>query len=211
VGAPYTAQAPVGDLGKLLGVDAEGLRRRPQPFLVADAGRREGFRAALSGQGPVVGLSWKSVNPRIGAVKSLRLADLAPVLRVPGVSFVNLQYGAVSGDIAAVGEELGVTVREAEGLDVFNDIDGLLALVDACDVVVTTSNVTAHLAGALGKRAAVLVPAGRGCLWYWQGGANDLWYPSLTRIAQPRIGAWDGAIAAAAAWLQDTGLREDNR
>ena len=81
--------------------------------------------------------------------------------------------------------------------------DGLLALIDACDVVITTSNVTAHLAGSIGKKAVVLVPAGKGCLWYWQGGSNDLWYPSLTRLAQQRVGDWGGAIAAASAWLKD--------
>ena len=151
----------------------------------------------------MVGLSWKSSNRRFGPEKSLRLVDLAPVLAGPGLRFMNLQYGEVAPDIAAAQAELGIGVHEAAGLDIYNDIDGLLALVDACDVVVTTSNLTAHLAGALGKRAVVLVPAGRGCLWYWQGGTNDLWYPSLTRVAQPRIGDWQPAITAAAAWVRE--------
>ena len=106
-------------------------------------------------------------------------------------------------DIVAARAELGVEVHQVAGVDVYNDIDGLMALVDACDVVVTTSNITAHLAGAIGKRAVVLVPSGKGCLWYWQGGSNNLWYPSLTRAAQPRIGDWQPAIAAAAAWVRD--------
>jgi len=201
----YDAQAPVGDLGALLAVDAERLAMRPQAFLRADGARRAALRVAPSfpQSGPVVGLAWKSSNKKFGAEKSLRLVDLAPVLTLPGLSFVNLQYGEVAQDIADARAALGVDVHQIAGLDVFNDIDGLLALVDACDVVVTTSNVTAHLAGAIGKKAVVLVPAGKGSLWYWQGGSNNLWYPSLTRAAQPRIGDWQPAIAAAAAWVRD--------
>jgi tetratricopeptide (TPR) repeat protein len=202
----YDAQAPLGDLGALLGVDAERLAAKPAAFLTADAGRRAALRDAPSfpRRGPVAGLSWKSANQKFGAEKSLRLTDLAPILTIPGLSFVNLQYGAVDDDIAEAKAALGVEVRQVEGLDVYNDIDGLMALVDACDVVVTTSNVTAHLAGAIGKKGVVLVPAGKGLLWYWQGGSNNLWYPSLTRAAQPRIGDWQPAIAAAAAWVRDT-------
>lgn len=205
VSGGFTAQAPVGDLGGLVGLDAERLRRRPTPFLAADAARREALRSSPSFPAgrPVVGLSWKSSNKRFGAEKSLELRDLAPVLTMSGLTFVNLQYGDVGAEIDELRATLGVDVHRIEGLDVFHDIDGLLALVDACDLVVTTSNITAHLAGAIGKKAVVLVPAGKGCLWYWQGGSNNLWYPGLKRVAQQRSGDWEAAIAAAAAWVRE--------
>ena len=93
--------------------------------------------------------------------------------------------------------------HQAAGLDVFNDIDGLLALVDCCDAVLTSSNVTAHLAGSLAKPGVVLVPTGKGSLWYWQGGSNDLWYPSLRRVPQDRAGHWEAAIQTAVALVKD--------
>ncbi|WP_374331385.1 tetratricopeptide repeat protein [Aestuariivirga sp.] len=197
----FDAQAAMGDLGALLGVEPARLASRRMPFLVADAARREALRAAhpFLRDGPVCGLSWKSANKKFGAEKSLRLIDLAPLLATPGVSFVNLQYGDVADEIEEVRRALGVAVNQAQGLDVFNDIDGLLALVDCCDAVLTTSNVTAHLAGALARPGVVVVPTGKGSLWYWQGGVNDLWYPSLQRIAQERAGQWQAAIAAAVA------------
>ena len=201
----YTAQASVADLGALLGVAEAKLAERASPFLVADAPRRAGLLAAnpaLAG-GSLCGLSWKSGNPKFGAQKSLRLIDLAPLLTTPGMSFVNLQYGEVDEEIAEVQARLGVTVRRAQGLDVFSDIDGLLALVDACDHVLTSSNVTAHLAGALAKPAVVMVPAGKGCLWYWQGGPNNLWYPNLRRVAQESPGQWAGAIRSAVAAIKE--------
>lgn len=197
----FDVQAAMGDLGALLGVEPARLAARRMPFLLADAARREALRAAhlFLRKGPVCGLSWKSANKKFGAEKSLRLIDLAPLLATPGVCFVNLQYGDVTDEIDEVRRKLGVEVHEAHGLDVFNDIDGLLALVDCCDAVLTTSNVTAHLAGALARPGVVVVPTGKGSLWYWQGGTNDLWYPSLRRIAQERAGQWQAAIAAAVA------------
>lgn len=201
----YTAQAPLGDLGGILGADGERIAARGAAFLRADEQRRAALAKApgFPERRPVVGLSWKSSNKKFGADKSLRLVELRPILSMPGLSFVNLQYGEVADDIAEVRQSLGVAVSEVAELDLYNDIDGLMALVDACDVVVTTSNVTAHVAGSIGKKAVVLVPAGKGCLWYWQGGSNNLWYPSLTRIAQQRLGDWDSAIAAAATWVRE--------
>lgn len=205
VAGNYTAQAPMGDLGGILGVDTRRLQSRQPSFLQAD----DACRRTLEGspgfprRRPLVGLSWKSSNKKFGAEKSMRLCDLAPILSLPNLAFVNLQYGDVEADISEVRQLLGVTVHEVAGLDLFNDIDGLMALVAACDVVVTTSNVTAHIAGSIGKRAVVLVPVGKGCLWYWQGGSNNLWYPSLTRIAQQRVGDWNSAILAAATWVRE--------
>ncbi|MCA3554394.1 tetratricopeptide repeat protein [Aestuariivirga sp.] len=202
----FTAQAALGDLGHLLHADAARIAARRMPFLRADAARRDGLRLdnPFLARRPVCGLSWKSANKKFGAEKSLRLIDLAPLIATPGMSFVNLQYGEVEDEIAEVRAALGVSVHQGEGLDVFNDIDGLLALVDLCDAVLTTSNVTAHLAGALAKRGVVLAPSGKGCLWYWQGGPNDLWYPSLRRIAQDRAGQWQAAIRMAATAIKDS-------
>jgi ADP-heptose:LPS heptosyltransferase len=86
------------------------------------------------------------------------------------------------------------------------DIDGLAALIDACDAVVTTSNVTVHLAGALGKRGAVLVPHAKGRPWYWhEGDGRSLWYPCLDLFPQHDPSDWSRPIEACARWLP--GLR----
>lgn len=46
--------------------------------------------------------------------------------------------------------------------------------------MVTTSNTTAHIAGALGVPCLVLLPRTRPVLWYWgYRGERTPWYPSL--------------------------------
>ena len=206
----FAAQAGIGDIGDLLRVDAARIAARRYPCLTADDERRRQIAASppFSGGSPVCGISWRSGNKKLGPSRSLRLTELAPALQIPGLSFVNLQYGNVAADIREARERLGVRVDVAEGVDVFGDIEGLLALIAACDVVLTTDNVTAHLAGALGKKSVVLVPTGRGRYWYWGGEARSLWYPSLSLVYQDSVGAWTGAIAEAARQLAGL-IRED--
>lgn len=199
----FAAQAPVGDLGRILMADAELLARRRYPFISASRERRDQLRSQLMvPEGHLIcGLSWRSGNAKVGAQRSLRLADLSPVLLVPGVTFVNLQYGDVS-DIEVVRQRLGVNVVQAPGLDVFSDIDGLLALIDACDLVVTIDNLTAHLAGAIGKPAAVLVPRGGARHWYWGSKPESFWYPSLKLMLQAEAGDWQAPLASASRQLR---------
>jgi ADP-heptose:LPS heptosyltransferase len=81
-----------------------------------------------------------------------------------------------------------------------NDIDGLAALVSACDVVLTVSNVTAHLAGAVGVRTFAMVPTGRGNIWYWFiDRPNSPWYPRVQVRYHSHGQPWSELIAAIAA------------
>ncbi len=201
----YDAQAPIGDLGHLLRMDAAAIAASRKVYLKTDERRRGEMRAKVAALGGrrVCGIAWRSANPRFSAAKSIDPAQLRPVLETPDTVFVNLQYGAVDAELAALHESTGRCIHRIEGLDVREDIDGLAALVDVCDVVVTASNVTAHLAGALGKRAAVLVPHSKARIWYWhEGDEHSLWYPSVRLFCQDGPQDWAGAAASCAAWMR---------
>jgi ADP-heptose:LPS heptosyltransferase len=91
-----------------------------------------------------------------------------------------------------------------DAVDNFNDIDGVAALIDACDLVITVSNTTAHLAGALGKRVFVMLPYAQGRLWYWhEGRADSPWYPSARLLRQPAMGDWASVIESATRNLKE--------
>jgi tetratricopeptide (TPR) repeat protein len=202
---PFAAQAPIGNLGHLLRADAGRIAQRRYPYLAASAERARQIAEVnpITGQGRICGISWRSGNKRMGASRSIRLAELAPVLTLPGLTFVNLQYGEVDDEIREAKDLLGVEVHRLQDVDVFNDIDGLLSAIDLCDMVLTIDNVTAHLAGALGKDSAVLVPKGKARYWYWGGERQSLWYPSLRLVYQESVGDWEPAIAAAARHLTE--------
>jgi hypothetical protein len=74
----------------------------------------------------------------------------------------------------------------------------LVALIDACDVVVTVSNTTAHLAAAIGKPTLVLLPW-HTPLWYWHLQSMDSpWYPSAILLRQAASADWSVPVEQAA-------------
>jgi len=198
-------QAPIGDLGHILGLGFDAIMSTRRPFLVADRAKSSMFEslAPFSSGKITCGLAWRSHNKNFGKEKSIDLEQLEPILRNTHLEFINLQYGEVDSEIQKVRSRFGVNVHQVEGVDIYNDIDGLLALIDACDIVVTTSNVTAHLAGSIGKRGCVIVPSSKGRIWYWHlDDANNFWYPSLKVCYQGDRYDWTDTIVQAKTWIE---------
>ena len=80
-----------------------------------------------------------------------------------------------------------------EGL-VLLDLDGLAALIQACDVVVSIDNATVHLAGALGKDVRILLPYA--CDWRWQYDiSTSYWYDSARLYRQGADRDWASVLA----------------
>lgn len=203
--AGLTHQIPLPDLGGWLRPDFASFPRHAG-YLKADAARIAEFRRTLKKQSDelLIGVSWRSQNKTLGRHKSIGLQQILGALPSPRLRFVNLQYGDVEGDIAAVRAATGRPVEIVSGLDCYNDIDGLAALIMACDAVVTVSNVTAHLAGGLGQKVGLLCPLGLGRLCYWfAAGDESPWYPSMRIFRQMRDASWAQAFADCAAWVRD--------
>ena len=191
-------QIPVGSLGSLLRPSAEAFPAESN-FLSADDAQRTRCRRDLGGDtSAIVGISWFSKNDLVGAGKSTHLADWAGILGVPNVTFVNLQYGDAVADIRGLTAISDVNLQTIEGLDLTNDLDGVASLIAACDIVITVSNVTAHLAGALDRPVLVLAPSGAGRFWYWQSERPDTpVYRSAQVFRQSQNGSWTDALDGA--------------
>lgn len=167
-------------------------------FLRADPARVAAARARLRRPGrPLVGISWASSNAQLGALKTVPRIRLEQILAGTDAVFLDLQYGDSAAMRRALAAATGAEIRRDAETDVERDIDGLAALAAACDLVVTGSNVTAHVAGALGVETHVLVPHGRARLWYWLGaGPRSPFYPGVTIHRQAADGDWQDAVAA---------------
>jgi ADP-heptose:LPS heptosyltransferase len=88
-----------------------------------------------------------------------------------------------------------VNIENFTEVDLFNDIDSLCSLINACDFIVTISNLNAHVAGALGKKTFLLAPFSKGRLWYWhEKMSRSLWYPSVEIFPQTEINDWSAPI-----------------
>ena len=197
-------QAPMGDLGYLCSVDKVINIRQPKPFLRVDNFCNDDIKIKINTlTGKILcGLSWKSSNKDIGLSKSLNLIELAPLLLIENLEFVSLQYGSTKDEIEFIEKNIGIKIHTVDGLDLYDDIDGLVSLIDSCDFVVTTSNVTAHLTGSIGKKGIVLLPFSKGKIWYWHSGiGQSLWYPSLELVSQIQMNDWTDPIQKCKKWI----------
>jgi hypothetical protein len=73
------------------------------------------------------------------------------------------------------------------------DLEGLAGLVEACDLVISIGNATAHLGGALGKRTWVLLPYLAGWRWLHEGDRCP-WYESVDLYRQVERDRWDSVL-----------------
>jgi ADP-heptose:LPS heptosyltransferase len=111
------------------------------------------------------------------------------------VVLVNLQYGDVEDEIKEFKKETGIEVVQCASVDNREDLDGLAALIEVCDLVVSTSNATIHLAGSLAKETWVLLHYVS--IYYWLVERTDsVWYPSLKLYRQPTLNDWDSVYAS---------------
>ncbi len=184
-------------LGKFLRKSPESFRDVELGYLRPNTSQVAALQTRLREHSKkICGLSWSSKNADFGSHKSLSLANLESILKLPGYSFVNLQYGDVSAEIEEIMGRTGCAVATMRDIDNFNDIDGLASLICACDVVVTVSNTTAHLAAALGRPVRILLPAAAGLLYYWHLRRHDSpWYPSAKLYRQSRMASWEEPVA----------------
>src|SRR5712671_387739 len=193
---------PIGGLGQHLRPDWASFPRRNLGYLAADPARAMALRERLRERIPgdhrkVIGISWKSKYRKFERDKSARLQDFEGLLRNPDFGFVDLQYGETLADRSSVEADCGVQVEHLDDIDNTNDIDGLAALISACDAVITVSNTTAHLAGALGRPTWVFLPLGHSRWWYWFKEGDDCpWYPKLSLMRQTRGQSWGQLIGA---------------
>jgi hypothetical protein len=145
-------------------------------YLVPDAERVSKWRTWLAQfPKPWVGIAWQGGVPQtMSHIRSLELPELAPIIEQGGTVF-DMSYQNTTSEVAHWNIDHPQQIVRPP-IDV-NDYDDTVALVVALDDVVTVTTTLAHVCGALGRHAYVLVP---NCpAWRYQYGANDgmWWYP----------------------------------
>lgn len=185
-------QTVIGDLGQFFRPNKEAFPKE-NAYMSWDRERAAAYRARLGGDSrPIIGVSWKSLGTGAGPWKSLKLHQLTSMLNLRGAVFVDLQY--LGSDVER--NTAAPFMAHLPDVDLVNDSDGTAALIGACDLVVTVSSVTAHMAGAMGKPVYLLCPSRMGRMWFWgtEGESCD-WYPSMRIFRQTRRPqAWEPAI-----------------
>ncbi|WP_175968676.1 tetratricopeptide repeat protein [Burkholderia sp. BCC0322] len=155
------------------------------PYLRADPARVEHWRVRLgAADRPRIGLVWSGnplhLNDRN---RSITLADLLPLLD-DRFEWISLQKVIRDEDRAV----LDASPIRFVG-DELTDFAETAALVDAMDAVISVDTSVAHLAGALGRPLAVMLPHTPDFRWLLDRDDSP-WYPGARLFRQPEGGQW---------------------
>jgi ADP-heptose:LPS heptosyltransferase len=197
---PYHAarcdvQAPAMSLPYLLGTRPDNIVA-PRRYVGADPSRVARWEGLLGARTrPRIGIAWAG-NPEHARdrFRSIPLAQFTPLLQMRDYVWLALQKGPAFGQAASLAP--GLALRDmGKHSQTFAD---LAALIELLDLVITVDTSVAHVAGALGRPALLLIDTGHD--WRWpRAGADSRWYPSIRLVRQPARGDWPGAIREAVA------------
>lgn len=181
---------PLLSLPHRLGLGVESLRPA-ETYLIADEALPSYRHQSTD---PIrLGVAWRG-SPDFGET-FLRDFDpaLIPALTdVPNVHWTSLQYGE---DLPA-----GVYPRDFQTLT--GDWLESARRLQQLDGVITVDTSMAHLAGAMGRPVAILLPYSPDWRWGLAVTCTN-WYPSARLIRQSRPGDWGDTIPNVHAWIHE--------
>lgn len=181
----FDLHVPLLSLPRIFGTTMETLPNEV-PYLSVDAARQEKWKSRLAsiGSGKKIGLVWAgNVKPDSG--RTCPLENLAPLAQIPELTFISLQSkeNPRGDDAPPAGMKLHDVSQDLK------DFAETAAAMMNLDLIITIDTAAAHLAGALGRPAWVLLPFAAD--WRWMEDREDSpWYPTLRLFRQSARGDW---------------------
>jgi tetratricopeptide (TPR) repeat protein len=196
----FAAQLPLLSLPRVFNTTLETIPAEV-PYLRAEPEKLSAWRARLAADGEAfrVGLCWAGRPEQWdNTSRSAALDSLAPLGALRGVAFYSLQKGPAAAQAAH--PPAGMALKDVAGE--LRDFSDTAALIAALDLVISVDTSVAHLAGALGAPAWVMLS--RLPDWRWLlAGERCPWYPSLRLFRQESFGDWRSVAERIARALGD--------
>jgi len=197
---PYDAHCPLGSLPLAFRTDVASVPAEI-PYLRATESHLAKWRPRLEAlPSPRIALAWSgNASHPNDRNRSLSLAQLEPLLSTPGLSFISVQRELRDGDAETLTRDPRILNLGPE----LNDFSDTAAVLTLTDLVISVDTAVAHLAGALGRPAFVLVPFQPDWRWMLDRDTSP-WYPAMRLFRQTTIGDWESVIARVRAALPRT-------
>jgi len=170
------------------------------PYIAAAADKQDAMRQRVDAFATgryKVGINWAG-NPSHpnDRHRSLGLPDIAAWLDLPSVAWVSLQTQrspdtdpwVARGALLPLGDEI-------------KDFSDTAAVIAAVDLVISIDSAVAHLAGAMGARTWLLLPANPDYRWMLER-TDSPWYPTMTLWRQAKLGDWASTLQQVAQALR---------
>jgi len=189
----YDLHLPLLSVPRVLGTRLDSIPAEV-PYLFAPPEPSPASDAVLPSPNLKVGLVWAGTRDHaLDSLRSLPLASLEGLGRVPGVDWYSLQLGYEGGQPFEALRDLGPLLRD------FGDTARVLAKLD---LLITVDTAVAHLAGAMGVPVWLLLPLVPD--WRWLLDREDSpWYPTFRLFRQLDGHTWDGVLARVEESLND--------
>jgi hypothetical protein len=201
----FDAYCPLSGLPRLFGTDLATIPA-PVPYVKADPVKAERWRRRLDAVVPKgyrrIGLVWAG-RPTHGNDfnRSMSLRQFRALAALDRVALVSLQMGPAQAEI---GQYYGTAPLINFGAEI-QDFTDTMAILDGLERLVAVDTGVAHLAGAMGRPASILLPYAPD--WRWLLGRSDTpWYPTITLHRQQRTGDWAPVIDAVSATISTPGM-----
>ena len=130
------------------------------------------------------------------------LADLASMGNVPGIALLSLQKSPKTGQAGGwYGRAPLINLgAEIQNYDDTMAILAILAILANIERLVTVDTSVAHLAGAMGRPAWIMLPFAPDWRWLLRR-ADTPWYPTVRLFRQSTVRRWDDVLQAVATAL----------
>jgi Tfp pilus assembly protein PilF len=159
------------------------------PYLFPPIGAVQHWKSRVAGEMKFkIGIAWAGSATHVkDGNRSLPISTLAPLGQIAGTALYSLQ----KGQAARVSRGMG---HLTDWTDELWDFAETAALISNLDLVISVDTAVAHLAGAMGKPAWVLLPFSPD--WRWMMHREDSpWYPTMRLFRQSQPGDWSQPIA----------------
>jgi hypothetical protein len=166
----------------------------PTPYLKAEPERVARWRSRLGGDGFRIGIAWQGARVANDIGRSLPVALFRDIAALEGVRLISLQRGDGAEQLAALPAGMKV---ESLGEDFDAGPDAFLdaaAVMEACDLVISSDTAIPHLAGALGRPVWIALRHGPEWRWFLSSGDSP-WYPTASLFRQPAPGDWQSVFS----------------
>jgi hypothetical protein len=146
---------------------------------------------------PWIGVSWESyaLTANFRQRKSIPAEQFSSLTQgLPG-SIINLQFPNPHQHEGPSEQIIPDRVTTLPGIDLKNDLELLANLIAQLDSVITIGNSVAHLCGAIGVPATVLLPSVSDWRWGFSGDRSP-WYPNLVLARNTDPLDWGASLNA---------------
>ena len=163
----FDSHLSIADLGKFLRYEKKQFGNVVFPYIDVDERISEKIKKTLFDKNKIlIGISWTS-KAEMGPDKSIDYKSLVSIFNLQNTSFIDLEYQNSEEDKKNIYKMTGKQIYRINEVDYYNNILGVSSIINACDLIITCSNVNAHISGALGKKTFLLLPLGKGRLSNW--------------------------------------------